>query len=168
MAASTSLVVTASRAVARRENGRGALMRVNPGKRPSARKARKVRIKKLSRLRKPEDMSLEQWQIALRREFGRQQNFRLKNVGGEPVFSEFEVTNPQTKRTYRVAIRGRGAGRELLLLPRLRRQHAGDLQARRVHARAAPPQPPEPQAAWPPASSRRTPRSTSATGRSGR
>jgi len=66
--------------------------------------------KRLSRLHKPEDMSLEAWQIALRRQFGREQRLRLKNVGREPIFSEFEVTNPQTKRTYRVAIRGRGLG----------------------------------------------------------
>ena len=61
---------------------------------------------KISRLRKPSEMSLEEWQIALRREYGREQKFRLRNEGGEPFFSEFAVTNPQTKRTYRVAIRG--------------------------------------------------------------
>jgi superfamily II DNA or RNA helicase len=55
-------------------------------------------------------MTLEAWQTALRREFGRAQKFRLKNVGDEPVFSEFAVTNPQTRRTYRVAIRGRNPG----------------------------------------------------------
>ena len=51
-------------------------------------------------------MSLAQWQAALRREFGREQRFKLKNLGDEPVFSEFEVSNPATKGTYRVAIRG--------------------------------------------------------------
>jgi len=68
------------------------------------------KIAKISRLRKPEDMPLEQWQIALRRQFAQKQNFRLKNVGSEPVFSEFTVTNPQTKGEYRVAIRGQGLG----------------------------------------------------------
>jgi hypothetical protein len=33
-------------------------------------------------------MSLEEWQVALRREFGREQDFILKNAGDEPVFSE--------------------------------------------------------------------------------
>lgn len=66
--------------------------------------------KRISRLRKPEDMSLEAWQIALRRQFGRELKLRLKNVGDAPIFSDFEVTNPQTKRTYRVAIRGLGFG----------------------------------------------------------
>ena len=68
------------------------------------------RAAKLSPTRKPADMSLEEWQVALRREFGRQQKFRLKNLGREPVFSEFEVRNPATRRTYRVAIRGAGLG----------------------------------------------------------
>ncbi|MGA2233198.1 MAG: DEAD/DEAH box helicase, partial [Tepidisphaeraceae bacterium] len=61
---------------------------------------------KLSRTHKPDDMTLEAWQIALRRQFGREQKFKLKNVGAEPVFSDFQVTNPQSKSTSRVAIRG--------------------------------------------------------------
>ncbi|NLF32110.1 MAG: DEAD/DEAH box helicase [Planctomycetes bacterium] len=72
-----------------------------------AAKAAKARV---SRLRKPEEMSLEAWQIALRRQFAADQAFRLRNVGDEPIFSQFEVTNPQTRRTYRVAIRGEGLG----------------------------------------------------------
>jgi superfamily II DNA or RNA helicase len=72
---------------------------------------------KLSRLRKPDDMSLEAWQVALRRQFGREQNFRLKNIGPEPIFSEFEVTNPQTGRTYRVAIRGQALGENFCSCP---------------------------------------------------
>ncbi len=73
--------------------------------------------KKISRLRKPAEMSLEAWQVALRRQFGREQDFRLKNLGGEPIFSEFEVTNPQTKRSYRVAIRGAALGENFCSCP---------------------------------------------------
>ena len=76
----------------------------------SAHRKVKTKPKKTPRTRKPADMSLEQWQIALRREFGREQEFKLKNIGGEPIFSEFLVTNPETDRTYRVAIRGRQPG----------------------------------------------------------
>ena len=65
---------------------------------------------KISCLRKPEEMTLQQWQIALRKEFGVKQNFRLKNIGDEPIFSEFTVVNPQTRREYRVAIRGQNCG----------------------------------------------------------
>jgi superfamily II DNA or RNA helicase len=82
------------------------------------RRRKKSRAQKsLSRLRKPDDMTVDQWQVALRREFGRQQKFRLKNVGSEPLFSEFEVTNPQTKRTYRVAIRGQALGENFCSCP---------------------------------------------------
>ena len=51
-------------------------------------------------------MTLDAWQIALRQQFGREQKFKLKNPGEEPVFSDFHVTNPQSGSTYRVAIRG--------------------------------------------------------------
>lgn len=59
---------------------------------------------------KPKDLSLEAWQIRLRREFGREQKFLLENLGQEPFFSEFGVTNPGTGGTYRVAIRGARPG----------------------------------------------------------
>ncbi len=72
---------------------------------------------KLSRLRKPEGMSLEAWQTELRRQFGREQSFRLKNVGSHPVFSEFQVTNPQSQNTYRVVIRGGAAGDNFCACP---------------------------------------------------
>jgi hypothetical protein len=55
-------------------------------------------------------MTLEQWQIDLRREFGRAQKFRLQNLDGTEIFSDYHVTNPQTRRTYRVAIRGSHPG----------------------------------------------------------
>src|SRR5262249_15832942 len=70
----------------------------------------KRKAAKLSRLHKPEGMALEAWQIELRRQFGRDQRFEIINVGDHPFFSEFEVTNPQNKNSYRVAIRGRQPG----------------------------------------------------------
>ncbi len=73
-------------------------------------KAKKPKQVKLSRLHKPEGMSLEDWQIELRRQFGRTQKFRLRNVGDQPLFSEFEVANPQSGNTYRVKIRGSNPG----------------------------------------------------------
>ncbi|MCU0918319.1 MAG: SNF2-related protein, partial [Planctomycetes bacterium] len=66
--------------------------------------------KKVSRLRQPEGLSLEEWQVALRRQFAQKQNFRLKNMGDAPIFSEFTVLNPETHGEYRVAIRGQGLG----------------------------------------------------------
>ncbi len=66
--------------------------------------------RKISHLRKPEELGLEAWQVALRKQFATVQKFKLKNIGVEPIFSEFEVTNPETKRGYRLAIRGMGLG----------------------------------------------------------
>ena len=54
---------------------------------------------------KPDNMKLEDWQIALRRQFALEQNFGVENIGTHPVFSDFNVHNSQTKRTYKVAIR---------------------------------------------------------------
>ena len=49
--------------------------------------------KRVPHLRKPDEMSLEAWQVALRRQFAQEQKFRVKNIGTEPIFSEFHVTN---------------------------------------------------------------------------
>ena len=65
---------------------------------------------KLSRTQAPADLSPADWQRGLRRQFGREQAFGLENMGSEPFFSEFRVSNPVSKSSYRVAIRGRGPG----------------------------------------------------------
>ena len=77
-----------------------------------ATKRRKVKQahKRTPRTKKPKHMSLDEWQVALRREYGREQNFTYKNLGDEPVFSEFSVTNPESGGAYRVAIRGQELG----------------------------------------------------------
>ena len=65
---------------------------------------------KLSRANAPADLSAVEWQRGLRRQFGREQAFGLENLTGEPFFSEFRVSNPVSKSSYRVAIRGPGPG----------------------------------------------------------
>ena len=65
---------------------------------------------KLSRTHLPPDISPTEWQRVLRRQFGREQAFGLENIGAEPFFSEFRVSNPQSKSSYRVAIRGKMPG----------------------------------------------------------
>ncbi len=65
---------------------------------------------KLSRTHAPDGLSPIDWQRALRRQFGREQSFDLENIGAEPIFSEFRVGNPQSKSSYRVAIRGLSPG----------------------------------------------------------
>jgi len=66
----------------------------------------KKKQKEVSRTRRPEGMGLEEWQRALRRQFGARQKFGLRRTGKEALFSEYQVRNPATGGLYRVAIRG--------------------------------------------------------------
>ena len=71
---------------------------------------------RLSRQRRPLQMAADDWQRALRRQFGREQVFELKNLGDArlaPVFSEFSVGNAASGGRYRVAIRGTAPGDNL-------------------------------------------------------
>src|ERR1700757_3353256 len=72
---------------------------------------------KLARTHAPADLSPLAWQRGLRRQFGREQDFGLENLGSEPFFSEFRVSNPSSKSSYRVAIRGLGPGGNFCLCP---------------------------------------------------
>ena len=72
--------------------------------------ARRNKEPKLSRTHAPVDLSPVEWQRGLRRQFGREQVFGLENLGGEPFFSEFRVSNPVSKSSYRVVVRGLGPG----------------------------------------------------------
>jgi superfamily II DNA or RNA helicase len=65
---------------------------------------------KLSRTKRPDGMPLEEWQIGLRKEFGRSQDFEMKNLGEEPIFSEFLVRNSQSQSSYTVIVRGNSLG----------------------------------------------------------
>ncbi len=64
-----------------------------------------VNIKKVPYYRKPEDMTVDQWQAELRKQFAVTQKFRVKNLGMHPVYSDFEVFNPESEKTYKVSIR---------------------------------------------------------------
>jgi superfamily II DNA or RNA helicase len=68
--------------------------------------SKSIKEPKLSRTHAPADVSPVDWQRALRRQFGREQSFDLECLGTEPFFSDFRVGNPQSKSSYRVAIRG--------------------------------------------------------------
>ncbi|MHB8370292.1 MAG: DEAD/DEAH box helicase [Leptospirales bacterium] len=71
---------------------------------------KKTKERKLSRTVPPRDLTPVEWQRRLRRQFGREQNFELENVGSEPFFSEYRVVNPLSKSAYRVEIRGASPG----------------------------------------------------------
>lgn len=62
-------------------------------------------------------MDVKAWQTQLRRQFGRTQAFKLKNIGDDVVFSDYEVTNPQNGNRYRVAIRGTHSGENFCACP---------------------------------------------------
>ena len=61
--------------------------------------------KKIPYHHKPEELSLDEWQAGLRKQYAKDQNFKFKNIGGHPVYSDFEVYNPGTDKTYKVCIR---------------------------------------------------------------
>lgn len=62
-------------------------------------------------------MSLEEWQVALRRQFAVEQNFDVENIGNHPVFSDFNVHNPVSGRTYKVAVRDEKNGHNFCSCP---------------------------------------------------
>jgi superfamily II DNA or RNA helicase len=55
--------------------------------------------------RKPENLALETWQKALRKQFVADKYFRITKLSGHPVFADYNVHNPETKNTYKVALR---------------------------------------------------------------
>ncbi|MFN8354705.1 MAG: DEAD/DEAH box helicase [Spirosomataceae bacterium] len=61
--------------------------------------------KRISYYRKPDNLTVDQWQLALRKQFGEENEFQVTNIGTQKVFSDFLVYNPQTNNTYKVAIR---------------------------------------------------------------
>jgi len=88
-----------------------------PSPRTQPRKSTQPAEPRLSRLRRPNDLAAHEWQIKLRRQFGREQPFLLENQGDEPIFSEFAVTNPESRSRYRVVIRGLNLGENFCSCP---------------------------------------------------
>ena len=66
----------------------------------------KINLKPLySNTKKPQSLSLEEWQIALRKQVAEKSDFKITNTGGGLVFSDYKVYNEVTKNTYKVALR---------------------------------------------------------------
>jgi superfamily II DNA/RNA helicase len=56
---------------------------------------------------KPERLSLEEWQIALRRQFVETKSFKIEKINNQKnLFGNYIVRNPETKNNYKVAFRG--------------------------------------------------------------
>ncbi len=65
------------------------------------------RYKKISYHRKPEDFNIEEWQYALRKQFAETHTFRIEKQGKQHVFGDYNVYNPESKATYKVALRSK-------------------------------------------------------------
>ncbi|MBX2891122.1 MAG: DEAD/DEAH box helicase family protein [Saprospiraceae bacterium] len=70
----------------------------------SSKKAKPKKAVKISYHRRPGDISLDLWQLKLRKQFGEDNPFEITNMGDHPIFSEFSVWNPTTRNSYRVEI----------------------------------------------------------------
>jgi SNF2 family DNA or RNA helicase len=81
--------------------------------------------KKVPYYRKPTDMTTEEWQVALRRQFAEKQNFSVKNIGYHPVFSDFKVFNPESGNEYKVAVRSYEFGDNFCSCPDFKKNGLG-------------------------------------------
>jgi SNF2 family DNA or RNA helicase len=57
--------------------------------------------------RRPDDMTDAAWQTALRRQMAEKESFTIKNLGDQPVYSDYSVYSATSKNTYKVALRSR-------------------------------------------------------------
>ena len=73
-------------------------------------KKKAKKAKKVSYHRQPENLSLQEWQVALRKQYGQAQDFLIRNIGDHPVWSDFIISNPTQTTNYRVALRGQNVG----------------------------------------------------------
>ena len=65
--------------------------------------------KRVSNITKPEKMSLEQWQVALRKQVAQRTPLAVEHVDEKWASGEFLVTNAITRRVYKVVYRGEGS-----------------------------------------------------------
>lgn len=72
-------------------------------------KSQAVRTPKISWVVKPDKMTLEEWQRALRKQIAGEEAMDVAAVDEKNLPGEYEVKNPQTKQTYKVVYRGEGS-----------------------------------------------------------
>ena len=71
----------------------------------------------ISHSRKPQYMTEAEWQLALRKQIAEKEIFTIKNLGNQPIYSDFEVHNPLSIKTYKVAIRSKNNSRNFCNCP---------------------------------------------------
>jgi hypothetical protein len=67
--------------------------------------AKQMEIKRVPYYWKPGELTVEEWQAALRKQYALEQKFKVRDIGTEPLYSDYEVYNPESNRTYKVSIR---------------------------------------------------------------
>ena len=72
---------------------------------PAVKKVKEKQPETIPYHRKPADLSLRAWQVALRKQFVLGKSFTVRKLDGHPVFTDYSVYNPETNNTYKVAIR---------------------------------------------------------------
>lgn len=73
-------------------------------------RSKKKAPKEVSYHKQPADMDLERWQAALRRQFAASNPFVVTKTSPERVFADYEVANPASGNTYKVALRSAKPG----------------------------------------------------------
>ena len=86
---------------------------------------KKKKANRVSYHRQPEEMTLREWQIALRRQYGKGQTFTLTNLGDHPVWSDYSIGNPERNTSYRLALRGQEPGDNFCSCPDFRTNGLG-------------------------------------------
>ena len=79
-------------------------MNVSSTKKPKSSKSKETE-KRVSYYRKPIEMSVNDWQWLLRKQFGEDNEFKITKIGDEHIFSDYLVYNPKTVNNYRVSLR---------------------------------------------------------------
>ena len=74
-------------------------------RKPAKKKSTKKKAPRVPYHKKPDNLSPRDWQTALRKQFAADNAFEIENQGEHPVYSDFQVYNPASKSTYKVAIR---------------------------------------------------------------
>ena len=75
----------------------------------STKKNDEKKAHKVSYYYKPDNLTLEQWQIALRRQAAEKENFAISERNTKDSPGYYSVLNPLTKNDYRVVYRGEGS-----------------------------------------------------------
>ena len=75
------------------------------------------KVKKIPYHKKPEELSIVEWQSILRKQYALDQEFIINNKGDHPVYSDFTVHNTEKDSTYKVAIRNPEMGNNFCSCP---------------------------------------------------